>query len=255
MSGILTIAQQGCVRVLSLNDPARRNVLSQPLCDALSCAIADAIADEEAKAVVIAAHGKAFCAGADLDDLIAASTGDMSNVEAVYKSFMDVAACPLPVIAAVDGPAIGAGFNLALACDMRLAGDNALFDCRFLKICLHPGGGHTWLLQRALSWADAAHMVLLGQTADAQEAMRIGLVQGVTSSSGLLAEAITLAQRAAAAPRELLVRTKASLRFSRQSPFHECAEHERVEQTHSLREPDFHARVGQMRDGLGRAKS
>src|SRR5258707_12018080 len=124
---------RGGVVVLSLNDAPRRNVLSGALCSALSQAVADAAADPRARAMVITGAPPAFCAGADLDDLAAAAQGCTEPVNAVYKTFVDVAISPLPTLAAVNGPAVGAGFNLALACDMRIASDNALFDTRFLK--------------------------------------------------------------------------------------------------------------------------
>jgi enoyl-CoA hydratase len=92
---------------------------------------------------------------------------------------MDVAMSPLPTLAAVNGPAVGAGFNLALACDMRIASDTASFDTRFLNLGLHPGGGHAWMLLRAVSWAHASRLLLAGQSVDAHEAYRIGLVEAV----------------------------------------------------------------------------
>ena len=99
--------------------------------------------------VVLTGAGKAFCAGAELSVLRAAADGDFDSVRPVYEGFLRVLRSPLPTIAAVNGPAVGAGFNLALACDVRLAGRHAIFDTRFTQLRLHPGGGHTWLLARA----------------------------------------------------------------------------------------------------------
>ncbi|CAH0349225.1 enoyl-CoA hydratase-related protein [Sphingobium sp. CECT 9361] len=160
---MLRVDKHGAARLLTLNDPKRRNLLSGDLCRAISAAVAEANADPDAKVIVITGAPPAFCAGANLDDLEQAAGGETDTLHAVYNSFMDVAQSALPTIAAVNGPAVGAGLNLALACDMRLASADALFDCRFLKIGLHPGGGHSWMLQRAVGWAHAARMLLFNR--------------------------------------------------------------------------------------------
>jgi enoyl-CoA hydratase len=167
------------VVVLSLNDAPRRKLLSESLCRAVSDAIASAASNLNAQAIIITGVPPAFCAGADLNDLKAGAEGHREPVETVYKAFMDVAMSPLPTLAAVNGPAVGAGFNLALACDMRIASDTASFDTRFLNLGLHPGGGHAWMLLRAVSWAHASRLLLAGQSVDAHEAYRIGLVEAV----------------------------------------------------------------------------
>ena len=113
----------------------------------LSAAAAVEAAEAEAHAVVVTGAGKAFCAGADLSALGAAAR---EGLERIYAGFMAVGRCALPTIAAVNGAAVGAGLNLALAADVRIAGPHALFDPRFQKLGIHPGGGATWMLQRAV---------------------------------------------------------------------------------------------------------
>ena len=167
----------------------------------------------------------------------------MRPLEAVYKSFMDVAMSPLPTLAAVNGPAVGAGFNLALACDMRIAGAEAVFDTRFLKLGLHPGGGHTWMLLRAVGWAHASRMLLAGQSVDAGEALRIGLVEAVVPGGALLDQSMRLLRATAAAPRELVVRTKATLRLAARSAHEAAFTHETAEQQWSLGQPGFAAAI------------
>ncbi len=238
MSLVAVRHHQG-VAVLKLADPKRRNILSPAMCVDLSAAVAAANADERVKAIVITGAAPAFCAGADLDDLQTAASGDTAALHAVYQSFMDVAESDLPTIAAVNGAAIGAGMNLALACDIRIASEGALFDTRFLKIGLHPGGGHGWLLLRAIGWAEAARMLLLARPVDAQEAAAIGLVQRVTSSEALLDAAIELAARTEMLPRELLMRTKSSLRHAAESSHSAAFERDATEQLRSLGEPPF----------------
>ena len=100
-------------------------------------------ADQDVHAVVVTGTGKAFCAGADLSALGSAAEEGLLRI---YDGFMAVGKCTLPTIAAVNGPAVGAGLNLALAADVRIAGPKALFDARFQKLGLHPGGGATWML-------------------------------------------------------------------------------------------------------------
>ena len=240
------VRRQGAVAVLTLDDAKRRNVLSRDMCLALSAAVKAAEEDAEVKAIVVAASPPAFCAGADLDDLKAAAAGDTANVEAVYQSFMDVADCRLPTIAAVGGAAIGAGFNLALACDIRIVGDDALFDTRFLKIGLHPGGGHSWMLLRAVGWAEATRLLLLARQVRAEEAVAIGLAQRRVAPDALLAAAVALAGASDALPRALILAAKASLRLAARSSHEQSFAHETVEQARSLAGAPFQEMVARL---------
>ena len=244
---LLKAERHGATLLITLDDPARRNILSGPLCDALSTAIATANDDEDLRAIVITGAGSAFCAGADLDDLEAAADDDTDALHAVYRSFMSVAESELPTIAAVNGPAVGAGMNLALACDMRIASEKAVFDTRFLKIGLHPGGGHGWLLLRAVGWAEATRLLLAGSVVRAEEAKTIGLAQQVASPDLLVEAALKLAEATHEMPRELLVRTKRSLRVAAASDHRRTFEHETVEQLHSMKQPPFRALLQRMK--------
>jgi enoyl-CoA hydratase len=238
---------RGGVVVLTLNDAPHRNVLSSALCGALSQAVAEAAADPRAKALVTTGAPPAFCSGANLDDLAAAAAGSTEPLNAVYKSFMDVAMSPLPTLAAVNGPAVGAGFNLALACDMRIASDGALFDTRFLKLGLHPGGGHTWMLLRAVGWAHASRLLLAGRAVNAEEACRIGLVEDVVPEAALIDQAVEMLRICVAAPRELVLRTKASMRLAQSSDHEAAFHHETAEQKWSLESPEFAGALSRMR--------
>ena len=249
---LVQVRRHGPVAVLRLDDPKRRNILSPAMCAGLSAAVEAAEADEEVKALVITGAAPAFCAGADLDDLKAAAEGRTENVKAVYQSFMDVADCSLPTIAAVNGAAVGAGLNLALACDIRIASEQASFDTRFLKIGLHPGGGHTWLLLRATGWAEASQMLLLGRAMRAQEARLSGLVQRITEPAKLVDAAIELGRATDGLPRELIIATKASMRLAARSGHHETFEHETNEQLRSLGEPPFQELLARLETNLGR---
>jgi enoyl-CoA hydratase len=129
----------------------------------------------------------------------------------VYGGFDRVRRSPLVTVAAVNGPAVGAGLNLALVCDLRIAAASAWFDCRFLGIGLHPGGGHLRMLQRLVGPQTAAAMVLAGRRLDAAAAQSAGLVLDVVADDTLVPAAADLAGRIARAPRQLVLATKRSL--------------------------------------------
>jgi enoyl-CoA hydratase len=186
---------QGSVALLTLNVPERRNALSPSLVTALAEAMDAAEANAAVRSVVIVGAGRAFCAGAELETLRAAADGDFPRVRAVYDGFLRVLHSPLVTIAAVNGPAVGAGMNLALACDIRLAGASARFDTRFAQLRIHPGGGHAWLLARAVGQQNATLACLFGQEWDAEAARHVGLVADVRPDDTLVADAVALGRR------------------------------------------------------------
>lgn len=208
MSLVHTQVDDG-IATVTLDDPARRNALSLDLVGELHTAFDAIERNPEVRAVVVTGAPPAFCSGAARSELVGA---DASRLSAIYEGFLRVARCPLPTVAAVNGPAVGAGFNLALACDVRLAGTSARFDARFLRLGIHPGGGHTWLLNRAVGPQAAAALVLFGQVLDGAAAERAGLVWRCVSDGELLAEAHALAGAAAQVHPELARRAKATLR-------------------------------------------
>ncbi|WP_432835708.1 enoyl-CoA hydratase-related protein [Dactylosporangium sp. CA-092794] len=244
----LTVAAPN-VAVVTLNDPDRRNVLSAELIGGLCAALDEAEAVESVSAVVIAARGPAFCAGARLDTLLSAADGDFAPVEAVYEGFLRVMRSPLLTAAAVDGPAVGAGLNLALACDLRFAGPRARFDTRFARLRLHPGGGHLWLLQRAVGYQRAAAACLLSEAWDAESALRDGLVLAVEDDPAGAATARLAAM--AGLERDLARRMVASLRAEAELPVHgDALELETRAQRWSTTLPGFVTGVRAMQAGI-----
>ncbi|MGH3692528.1 MAG: enoyl-CoA hydratase [Pseudonocardiaceae bacterium] len=239
--------RRGRVVVLTVSDPARRNALSVELSGRLAQAVEACDHDESVHAIVITGAPPAFCAGADLDALTAAGrSGSESDLLGIYAGFLAVANSALPTIAAVNGPAVGAGLNLALACDLRLVGPNAVFDARFLRLGIHPGGGMTWLAQRTVGRQTAAAMALFGEPLDAAEAVRTGLAYRLVGADGdprspaaheaVVTAAVDLASRAAAAPRDLVIATKAALETTARMPQHaEAVTYETAPQLASLR--------------------
>jgi enoyl-CoA hydratase len=202
---------------------------------------------------VVTGAPPAFCAGANLTELGAAHE---QGLREIYAGFLAVANCALPTIAAVGGAAVGAGLNLALACDVRLVGAQARFDARFLQLGLHPGGGMTWMLQRIVGPQTAMAMTVLGQKLDGVAAERTGLAFRVVEGdhAALVDAAVALAGPAAAAPRELVIATKRTLRATASTDSHANAvETELVAQVHSMRGPAFTELLAAMREKISRS--
>lgn len=238
--------------VLTLADPDRRNILSGALVSEIAEAFDALEADPGVTAVVLTGAGPAFCAGADLADLLAAADGDVSGVERVYEGFLRVARSPLPTVAAVNGPAVGAGLNLALACDVRLAAASAWFDARFLRLGLHPGGGHTWMLDRLVGPQTAAAMVLFGERLDGVAAVAAGLAHRCVPDAELLDAARTLAAGAAGVEPELVHRAKRSLAAAPARTYEEALAAETREQMWSLTLPGTRDTLRRMRARISR---
>lgn len=237
------------VGILTLAAPGRRNAFDLAMCDEAAAAMDGLEADEGVGAIIVTGEGSAFCAGADLSHL-GGSHGRSTEegLLSIYEGFLRIARSPLPTIAAVNGPAVGAGLNLALACDVRIAGASARFDARFLQLGIHPGGGHTWMIQRIVGPQVAAAMVLFGAVLDADEAERTGLALRCVGDDDLMAEALVLGRRAAAVPRELLHRTKATLGDTYGLDDHDAAvRRELVDQAWSAEQPEFRDRLEELR--------
>ena len=211
----LHVERRDAVAVLTLDDPERRNALTPDLVDAIVASIAECEADDGVGAVVVTGAPPAFCSGADVSALGAMSAHDgrdAGQVRGIYDGFLSVRDCTLPTVAAVNGAAVGAGFNLALCCDVRLAGASARFDARFARIGLHPGGNHLWMLERVVGPQATAVMNLFGERVDGTRAAELGLVWRCVDDDALLDEAVALAARAAEVPRGLARSVKQTLR-------------------------------------------
>jgi enoyl-CoA hydratase len=229
------------VAVLTLDAPDRRNALTLGMTDEIVAAVDAAEDDPSVRALIVTGAPPAFCAGADLSHL---GTSQREGLRAIYEGFLRIGRSPLPTIAAVNGAAVGAGMNLALVCDMALAAPSARFDTRFLQLGLHPGGGHTWMLQRRIGPQAATAMVLFGRVLDGPAAERAGLVWACVPDAELLAAAREMAAVAAAAPRDLVERVKATLVDVRAIDDHAAAvDRELVPQVWSLNQPAFQERL------------
>ncbi len=230
--------------LLTLADPERRNALGREMAAEVAAAVWRLESSGDVRAIVLTGAPPAFCAGADLASLEAA---DEEVLRALYAGFEAVARSRLLTLAAVNGAAVGAGMNMALACDVRLAAESARFDTRFLSLGLHPGGGHTWLLQRAVSYGRAVALLFGGGAVSGAEAARIGLAHRCVPDDELLEAASGFVALAAAAPRELVTRVKASLRANRDAAYEAALERELLDQLWSVGQPAFAARIAALR--------
>jgi enoyl-CoA hydratase len=240
----LHIAVDAGVATVTLDAPDRRNAFTLDLVDEVVAGLDRIESDPSVGAVVVTGQPPAFCSGADLSHL---GTSQREGLLRIYDGFLRVARSPLPTIAAVNGPAVGAGLNLALACDVILAGTSARFDTRFLKLGLHPGGGHTWMLRRRVGPQAAAALVLFGAVVDGPEAERIGLAWRCVPDGELLPTATALAATAASTPRELLTKVKETLADVAVLTTHaDAVEREVDPQVWSVNQPAFKERLAAM---------
>jgi enoyl-CoA hydratase len=240
MALVLTDIGDG-VGTLTLDNPDERNTLTAPMVAEIVAAMEALEGDPAVGAIVVTGTPPAFCAGANLGNLAEA---DGTSLGRIYEGFLRIARSPLPTIAAVNGAAVGAGMNLALGCDVRIAARRAKFDTRFLQIGIHPGGGHTWMLRRIAGPQAAMATVVFGDVLDGAEAERIGLAYRCVDDDALLTTAHEMAARAAAAPRELVEVTKRTIQDMAAVGDHPAAvERELEPQLWSTRQPWFAEKV------------
>ena len=259
------------VATLTLNDPDRRNALTLDMVDRIVAAFDQFEAEDSGVgAVIVTGAPPAFCAGADLSNLRASGeqaaargeggsgsqtppTPREGGMRSIYEGFLRVGRSPLPTIAAVNGAAVGAGMNLALVCDIRLAARRAKFDTRFLQIGLHPGGGHTWMLDRIAGPQTAAAMVLFGEVLDGQSAAAAGLAWRVVDDDALLDTARELAGKAAQAPTKLAMKVKETLKAVPDLDVHqEAVDLELTAQMWSLAQPEFAERIAALQQRISK---
>lgn len=193
-----------------LDDPERRNALSKELSDALADGVRSVA---PAGAIVLSAEGGVFCSGGVLEDLISPK----APLSEAYAGYQALLAVDVPTIAAVAGPAIGAGVNLPLACDVVLCSPAARFDPRFLDVGILPGGGHFARMSARVGRQGAVAMTLCGDVLTGEEAVAAGLAWRCDDDP--LALALRLARRAAGRDRELVARAKSVLDTPTDDPF------------------------------------
>ena len=206
MSDQVIVEYQQRHALVTLNRPKARNAYSSEMIDVLIETLDQLELNEQVRAVILTGAGRAFSAGGDLK--LMRDKGGMfagGPVELRARYMQDIQRVPRrlarfskPIIAAVNGPAIGAGFDLSLMCDLRIASSEAKFGSTFIKVGLIPGDGGAYYLARAIGLARALELCLTGRVIDAQEAQRIGVVSDVVSPEMLISKARALAEEIAA---------------------------------------------------------
>ena len=202
---MITTELRDRIATITLNRPEKLNAFSGTMREELLDALVVAEHDAACRVVIVTGAGRAFCAGGDVDFMSGLQrAGDVTAFRKLLDAGRDVvlqiAAMEKPVIASVNGMAAGAGCNLALACDYRIASDAAKLGETFVKIGLHPDWGGTWLLPRLVGRSRAAELLMTGRIVDANEALAIGMVDRVVPAAELASETAKLAQSIAAAP-------------------------------------------------------
>lgn len=208
MADFLRYEQQGHIMTLTMNEPERRNPLTgNSAVDDFLAAIARIRDDRSVRAVVLTGAGAAFSTGGNIRDMERQASGAVSGLEIRQDYRNGIQRLPLalfnlevPVIAAVNGPAMGAGLDLACMCDIRIAAEQAQFAESFVKLGIIPGDGGAWLLPRVIGLSRAAEMTFTGTPIDARQALEWNLVSRVVPAEQLLPTALDIAARIAANP-------------------------------------------------------
>ncbi|WP_298824870.1 oxepin-CoA hydrolase, alternative type [uncultured Piscinibacter sp.] len=202
MPSELLSERQGAVLILTISDPETRNTLSEAVITAGIEALSTAESDDEIRCVVLRGAGAHFCAGGNLQGLMArrqsGPPAQAHMLEMLHQWVEALRACPKPVIAAVEGAAAGAGFSLSLACDMIVASEEARFILSYAKLGLSPDGGATWQLTRALPRHAVQQLVWLAEPVTARQLQAWGIVQVVCEPGQATVEALRIGDRLSA---------------------------------------------------------
>lgn len=251
MASFLKTTREGAVLTLTMSHPETRNALTgNSAVDEFVRACSAINLDRSVRAVIVTGEGPAFSSG-----------GNVKNMERYFKEQLSpevireeyrngiqrlpraLYSLDVPVIAAVNGPAIGAGLDLTCMCDIRIASDRATFAESFVKVGIVPGDGGAWLLPRAVGRSKASEMAFTGEALGAQEALSCGLVSRVVPHELLMAEALKLARKIAANPGGVLRMTKRLLREGERATLEALLELSASYQAIAHMEPDHHEAV------------
>jgi len=228
-----------------MNRPAAKNSLDPSLLEALTAVLADVSADREIRAIVLTGSGGSFCAGADLKQAMAQGIGgDMSTrVDEFHAVIRALVGAPQPIIAAIDGAAVGFGADLALACDLRIMSSRGYLQEKFVQIGLMPDGGGTFWLPRLVGIGRAMELMMLGTKIDAAQALALGLTNRVVAPEELEAAAGALAQQLADGPPLAIAAIKRAVRAGLADSLDNALGREKASQLELLRSQDVMAGV------------
>jgi 2-(1,2-epoxy-1,2-dihydrophenyl)acetyl-CoA isomerase len=241
----IQLDMRGKVGMIILNRPESLNALTTQVGQEFLAAVAEA-REREARAIVVTGAGRAFCAGGDLREMqkIAEQEG---KVEAFFdeplrllnECILLIRHSPLPFVAAVNGAASGGGCNLALACDLVIAGESARFNQAFIKIGLVPDCGGSFILPRLVGWKRAAELMITGDVISSSRAFEMGMINAVVPDDELISQALAMAEKLAQAPTAAIGRIKELLEASATNDYGGQLELERKTQIQSGKTKDF----------------
>jgi enoyl-CoA hydratase/carnithine racemase len=224
MSASLQSHSHGQTMVLTISNPEHRNALGPEMYAAGVEALNVAESSPEVRSVVITGEGSHFCAGGNLQRLLAnrqqPPAVQASSIEGLHNWIETIRTFPKPVIAAVEGSCAGAGFSLALACDLVVAAQNSVFVMAYSNVALSPDGGASWSLVRAMPRATALQLLLCGDRIDAARLQALGVVNQVCAPGEALTQALTLAERLNARAPNTLASIKELVNDAQTAPLH-----------------------------------
>lgn len=234
---MISVSTKDSVTTITLNRPDKLNAFSGTMREELLSALREAENDSRCRAVILTGAGRAFCAGGDVEYMAGLQKkGDVAAFRKLLDAGRDivvqVATMPKPVVAMVNGVAAGAGCNLALACDYRIASEHAKLGETFVKIGIHPDWGGTWFLPRLVGRSAAFELLASGRIVNADEALRLGMVDRVVPADALLAETETFTRALASAPPVAIAGIKRALTASGQNDLRSQVE---LESEHQVR--------------------
>lgn len=231
------------VVVLTLDNPDQRNAMSDAMTASWVEAVDALAADRSVRAVVVTGAGSAFCSGGNTSWIASEPDATVDQLRtrmvAFYRAWLSIRRLEVPTIAAVNGPAIGAGLCLALACDLRYAAAGARLGAPFVRLGMHAGMAGTYLLPNVVGEAHARDLLLTGRVVDADEALRLGLVSRVIEPESFLDEVLATAEGIAATAPIASRLTKLALADGGHADFESCLQWEAMAQPITLATADL----------------
>jgi 2-(1,2-epoxy-1,2-dihydrophenyl)acetyl-CoA isomerase len=240
----ITVTREGTVAWITLDRPDRLNALTATMSHELEKAFGEACDDDGVRCIVLTGEGRGFCAGQDLTEFEAAySAGERPDIAehlrtSYHRMIPVMVRAPKPVIAAINGVAAGAGLSLALACDLRVASDDARFTQAFVKIGLIPDSGGSYLLPRTVGYPKALELSITGDLIDSKAALEIGLVNRVAPAASFRQEVAALANQLASLPTLAIAATKRLFQESFNLSLDEALDREAIAQAEMGRTQD-----------------
>lgn len=242
MTASLQSRSHGQTMVLTISNPEHRNALGPEMYAAGVEALSVAESSPEVRSVVITGEGSHFCAGGNLQRLLAnrqqPPAVQASSIEGLHNWIETIRTFPKPVIAAVEGSCAGAGFSLALACDLLVAAQNSVFVMAYSNVALSPDGGASWSLVRAMPRATALQLLLCGDRIDAARLQTLGVVNQVCEPGEALSQALALAERLNARAPNTLASIKELVNDAQTTPLHTQLAAERDHFVRNLHHPN-----------------